>query len=312
MNEWVSESIPRHNIPLASSSGSIDDRLALLNLAETGSITKQQLIVSGGVKATDVDVAVALDAVLQALFDGLGMSGRGEHGRDRVGNGRILLEQSQQLLVDDRGGLGNAARGNDLLRGRSVEAGADHSNATIGATVRESAKERGSRGGLVGGVRAPTVLEPRSLAAALTVRGDTARRVRHRVVRNRQGGISGLNGVLSGNANLVGRLRRHTDVHRDRIGLVGDLLILHVVLVTSLVLGNGRVAGTRRQGEVAELTHDCVHVVSAVAGLMTMGSRAVSADLGGEVTALMKVALAVVAGVGDYSWVGVIMGGHFG
>lgn len=301
------------NIPFASSSRRVDDRLALLNLAEAGSITKQQVIVSGGMKATDVNVAIALDAVLQALLDGLGVSGRGEHSRNCVRNGRALLEQGQQLLVDDRGGLGNAARGNDLLRGRSVEAGADHSNPAITTTVRESAEERSSRGGLVGGVRAPTVLEPRSLAAALTVRGDTARRVRHRMVRNRQGSISGLNRILSGNPNLVSRLGRHADVHGDRVCLVRNLLVLHVVLVTSLVLRNGRVARTRRQRKAAELTHDSVHVVSAMVGLMTMGGRAVVlriANMGREVALI--VALAVVAGVGNDSRIGAIMDGHLG
>ena len=209
-------------------------------------------------KAADVNVAIALDAVLQALFDRLGMSGRSEHGRNRVGDGRALLEQSQQLVVDNRSRFGNAARRNDLLRGRSVEAGANHSNATITAAVRESAKEWGSRGGLVGGVRAPTVLEPRSLAAALTVRGDTARRVRHRMIRDGQRGISSLNRILTGNANLVSRLGRHANVHRDRmVRLVGDMLVLHVVLLTSVVLA----AGAGRQGQAAELIHDRIHVV---------------------------------------------------
>ena len=226
-----------NSIPFASSGGGVDDRLALLNLAEARSITKQQLIVSGRMKATNVDVPIALNAVLQALLDRLGVSRRGEDGRNRVRDRRVLLEKSQELFVDSRSGLGNAARGNDLLRRRSVEAGADHSNTAITTTVRESAEERGSRGGLVGGVRAPTVLEPRSLAAALTVRGDTARCVRHRMVWDRQGCISGLDRILSsGNAHLVSRLGGHANVHGDRISLVGDLLVLHVVLMTSLVL----------------------------------------------------------------------------
>lgn len=94
MDERLCYQAMGHNIPLASSSRRVNDRLALLNLAEAGSITKQQLIVSGGMKATDVNVAIALNAVLEALLDGLGVSGRGEHGRNRIRDWRILLEQS--------------------------------------------------------------------------------------------------------------------------------------------------------------------------------------------------------------------------
>lgn len=307
------DGVMRHDIPFASSSGGVNDGLALLDLAEAGSITQKQLIVSGGMKATDVNVAIALDAILQALLDRLGMSRRSEDGGNRLGDGWILLQERQQLLIDDRGGLGNAARGHDLLRGGSVEAGANHSNAAITTTVGESAEERSSRGGLVGGVRAPTVLEPRSLAAALTVRGDTARRVRHRMIRNRQRSVSSLNRILSSNANLVGRLGRDADMHGDRISLVGDLLVLHVVLMTSLALRDSRVTRTRGQSEAAELIHDGAHVVGAMVGLMTMGDRAIMlsiANLGRKVALIA--ALAIGAGVGDDSRVGAILDGHLG
>lgn len=131
------------------------------------------------------------------------------------------------------------------------------------------------------------------------------------MVRNRQGRISSLNGVLSGDANLVSRLGGNADVHGDRVSLVSNLLVLHVVLVTSLVLRGSRVARTRRQGKAAELTHNGVHVVNAMVDLMTMGRRAVmlsTANFGCEVALI--VSLAVVASVVDDTGVGAIMGRH--
>jgi len=56
----------------------------------------QDLVVRGGVKAADVNIAVAIDSILQALLDGLGVRWWSEHCRDS----RVLLEQSDEVLVD--------------------------------------------------------------------------------------------------------------------------------------------------------------------------------------------------------------------
>jgi len=56
----------------------------------------QDLVVRGGVKAANVNIAVAIDAILQALLDGLGVRWWSEHCRDS----RVLLEQSDEVLVD--------------------------------------------------------------------------------------------------------------------------------------------------------------------------------------------------------------------
>lgn len=85
---------------LASTSGGIDDGLGSLDLTETRCEAVQELVISGGVKTTNVDIAVAGDAVLQALVQSLHLSSRSEDGGDSLGDRRLLLEHLLQVAVN--------------------------------------------------------------------------------------------------------------------------------------------------------------------------------------------------------------------
>lgn len=83
------------NVPFASAGGCVNDGLALLDLAEARGVTVQQIVVRGGMQATDVDIAVAMDAVLEALLQALDVAGRGEDRRHSLRDGRILLQERE-------------------------------------------------------------------------------------------------------------------------------------------------------------------------------------------------------------------------
>lgn len=110
---------------------------------------KKKFIISGGMKTTDVDIAIASNAVLQALLDGLDMGGRCEYCRDGVRDGRILLEEGEELLVDRlwlRSLSGNSnvlGRRGRVIRLNSGSAGAD-------SPLRGGTKEGCRRSRLVG------------------------------------------------------------------------------------------------------------------------------------------------------------------
>ena len=53
----------RDYLPLASASRGINDSLGCLDLSEAGSVGSKGLIVSVGVEAADVDVAIAWNGV---------------------------------------------------------------------------------------------------------------------------------------------------------------------------------------------------------------------------------------------------------
>lgn len=82
------------SLPLAGTGGSVNNGLALLDLAEAGGVAGQQVVISGGVEAADVDVLVALDSVLEALVKRLALLRGGEDSRDGGRDGRFLFVES--------------------------------------------------------------------------------------------------------------------------------------------------------------------------------------------------------------------------
>jgi hypothetical protein len=75
----------------------------------------QKLVIGGGVEAADVNIAVSMNSILQALLDRLRVAGRREDSRDRLGNRRVLLEESKEVFINGLRRLGS----HNLLRGRS-------------------------------------------------------------------------------------------------------------------------------------------------------------------------------------------------
>lgn len=156
------------NIPLASASAGINDGLGSLNGAETSSVVKEQLIVSGGVKTTNVNVAVSGNAVLHALLEALHLTGRGEDGRNSLGNrwflGKDLVESS---LRHDHGSLGsiNGQRSHSHLlgRGSGIDRAIKAGNTRSILTSRNASPEGSGRSGLGGRVGTAAVLETRDV-----------------------------------------------------------------------------------------------------------------------------------------------------
>ena len=66
---------------------------------------EQQFIVGGGVETADVDVAVARNSVLEALFEALHMTCGSEDGGYCLGNSWDLCQKLIQRAFRYRGGL---------------------------------------------------------------------------------------------------------------------------------------------------------------------------------------------------------------
>lgn len=185
-------------IPLTSTSASVDDGLGGLNGAEASGEGVEKLVISGGVKATDVDILVAWDAVLEALLESLHLARRSEDGRDSLGYGRVLLQDLEEGRLRDGNSerLGGVVEAN-RLRGRRV-VGGTVVNTRTSLTMGEASPvgSTGSASGLAGGVRVATVVETgdelglaafnatRLKAVAAMVVGDNVHGNAHVVVRS--------------------------------------------------------------------------------------------------------------------------------
>lgn len=202
-------------------------------------------------QTTDVDILVALDAVLEALVEALALLRGGEDSRDSSRNGRLLLGQGTELCVGDTLALGrdlsDDSRTSKLLRRRGGVAGAVSGHDARGlVSIAHGAEEGSARGrlGSGGGVGSPTVVQAwdislATLEAITTVGGSTTRSVGKHVVA-----------VRSGDATLL-----HIGVARDTT-VVGLLSHDHIVGA----LGVSTIAGVGdrnvRRGHVAVGRHD--------------------------------------------------------
>lgn len=105
--EWLARWQDIEDLPLAGTSGGVDDRLALLNLTKTGTVLEQQLIIGGGVQTADVDVLVSLDAVFEALLEALALFRGSEYSWNSGRDGRLLLGHGTELRLGDALTLGS-------------------------------------------------------------------------------------------------------------------------------------------------------------------------------------------------------------
>lgn len=260
------------NLPFASAGGGVDDGLALLDLTEARRVLVEKFVVGGRVKAPNVDIAVAMNSILQTLLNGLGVGRRREHGGDRIGNRGLLLEQLKEVLVNGLRGLGH----HDLLGRRRGVARPEDCNSGRTAALRGTAKEGSGRGRLSGGVRAAAILQARNLAAAVGIGCDTARSIRHGMVRDGHRCEAALDRELSGQAERVCRLGSHSNVQRNRVALVGNRLLLGAAVgMMSLQLCHvraGRNVGASGEGKGAELIHDGAHGVRVMTDVLAMRS----------------------------------------
>lgn len=143
-------------------------------------------------QATDVDVLVALNAIIQTLVQGLALLWSGEDGGHSRWDGRILLHKHAQLSLGNSLSLGTdrteSSRHGKLLRGGSGVAGAvcrDDPGSRV--SVSHASKERSARSGLgrSGRVRSAAVVEARQVSKStlhsVAIRGCSTRGVRDHV-----------------------------------------------------------------------------------------------------------------------------------
>ena len=99
---WAMEEtlVVSQHIPLACSASGVDDGLRGLNITKPLGISEQELIVSGGVKAANIHIAVSGDPILEALLKGLDLARGGEDRRNCLGNGWALLKQLINVLIN--------------------------------------------------------------------------------------------------------------------------------------------------------------------------------------------------------------------
>ncbi len=136
------------SIPFAGAGGSVDDGFALLDFSETGGILVQKFVVRGGVEAADVYIPIAMDPILKALLNGLGVARRSEHRRHGLGDWRVVLEESKEVFFKRLRSL----RRHDLLRGRGRIARPENRNSRSAPALRRAAEKRSGWGGLRGRV----------------------------------------------------------------------------------------------------------------------------------------------------------------
>lgn len=143
---FLTDECGMNNLPLAGTSASVNDGLALLDLTEARGILRQKIIVSGGMKSANVDVLVAIDAVVEALLKGLPLLGGSEDSRDSGRDRRILLDKGTKLSLSDTLALGSDgsdhARHSKLLgRGSRVARAISRNDPRSIMAVRHGAKE---------------------------------------------------------------------------------------------------------------------------------------------------------------------------
>ena len=88
------------DLPLASTSRSVDDGLGSLDLAESSSVRSKSLIISVWMKTTNVDVAIARNGVGQALIKSAHALSRSEDSRDSTRNSWVLEEQGVNVDIN--------------------------------------------------------------------------------------------------------------------------------------------------------------------------------------------------------------------
>lgn len=209
------------DLPLASTSGSVDDGLGLLNVTEAKAELQEQVVISGGVQTADVAVLVALDAVLEALVKALALLRSGEHSRDSSGDGGIKLHQNTKIGLSNTLALGRDLTDHTgdsklLRRGGRVAGAITRQDPSLVDVTAHGTEERGARSGLGGGgrVRSTAVLQAGQLTLEATVEtvaavgGSAARRVGHDVGAKGSRNVGLHVGVASQTTSEVGLVRQ--------------------------------------------------------------------------------------------------------
>lgn len=142
-------------------------------------------------EATNVDVAVAFNAVLKALVNVLALLWGSENSRNRLRNDGFLRNQSTELLFSNALNLGvvdraNHSRHSKLLgRGGGIVGTVSRNDTRSILAIQHTSKEGGARGRLSvgsGRVRSTTIVQAREIAGngtfdAITVGSSSTRGV---------------------------------------------------------------------------------------------------------------------------------------
>ena len=156
-------------VPLASTSGGINDGLGSFDRAEATSKESKELVIGGRVKAANIDIAVARDAILKTLLNALHLTRRGEDSGNSLGNGRLLSKNCIELSIADNinsvlGSIHVQSSHAQLLRRRRGIRGAIVASNARGVFPSVNATPEGSsRGRFIGGIRTTTVLKGRDI-----------------------------------------------------------------------------------------------------------------------------------------------------
>lgn len=321
----------RH-LPLASTGGGINDGLALLNLTEAGRILQQQLIISGGVQTANIDILVALDAVLKALVESLALLRSSEDSGDSSRNLGVLLDKGSKLSLSDSLDLGsdsaaNHARHSELLRRRSGVTGTISGKDTRAVVTVHATKEGSAGGGLgrSGGIGSSAVVKAghvtHSTIDAVTVGVGSTRSVREDdgTIATRDSTLG--NVVTTRNAasvDVIGSLHAHVEGSRD-VSIGG---VVHDRGVDGHVasMGHDRSSSlskvTISQAESAEVTNKTakgVRMGGRVVHATSSSSNIVRSSVGSHVSRghAVTLSLVVVVAVGSHGGRSVVRHGEF-
>lgn len=315
---------------LASASGGVNDGLALLNLTETRSILQQQLIIGGRVQTADVDVLVALDAVLKALIETLALLGSGENSGDSSRNLGVLLDKCPKLSLRNSLDLGSNcatdhSRHSKLLRGWGGVTGAVCRENTRAVVTVHATEEGSTRGGLSssGGVGSSTVVQAghvtHSTIDAVTIGGGSTRSVGEHdgAVATRDSTLGDV--VAARNAASINSISSmHAHVERSGDSSIGGIVHDRSVDGHIASVRHGNRSSTLRkviisQAESAEVTNKTTKAVMVGGRVVhaTSSSDIVRSSIGSHVSRGHAMTRSLVVGVGSHSGRSVVRHGEF-
>lgn len=279
------------NLPLAGSSGSVNDGLRCLNLTKASSVSSKSLIISVWMKTSDVDIAIAWNRIGQALVKSSHALARSEDSRNSLRNSGVLHEQCLKIDID--GDLVGQRLGNVLIsvlngkllgrwcrsEGRTV----NKRNLSALLTVKKRSIVWSSWSRLIGsGVRTATILESRNLlvkvvsSLRIVAGGSSARSIWHEGETRHITRISSLWKVWhsSGGVRAVAGLRELAWAQwlsRIQGRSHHDGIVCRIVIELTSSEGSRSHIGVRH-GEVGELIHHLAHGSSVVLSTLSKGS----------------------------------------
>jgi hypothetical protein len=285
-------------LPLASTGSSINDGLRGLNLSEASSVGSESLVISVGMKTSDVHVSVTVNGVGQALIESSHALARSKDSRNSSWDTWVLDEQGINVDVDGDGLVGqrlgnllvSVLRGELLRRwSRSEWRAIDSRNLGTLLTLKNWTVVGSTWSRLIGsGVRATTILKSGDLLVILVsslgvvAGGSSAGSVWHDRESRKVARVCSLweiwHSSSIGTVTILGELgwgqwlsRIHSRSYQ--IGIVCRIVEVLASTERKLTSTKGRRSshvGTRH-GEVSELAHHLAHGGVVVLAALSIG-----------------------------------------